>query len=114
MSSATTPEGGKWEFTAVFLNSRREAAIIFCVWAAMLAWAVPYCYLNGYVTEFNPQEFQTVLGIPKWVFYGIVVPWLLADVFTTWFCFCYMKDDDLGGEEEEAPSNEATTEEPKS
>ena len=102
MSSATNSDSGQWEYTAVFLNSRREAIIIFCVWAAMLVWAVPYCYWNGYVDDFSVDNFETMMGVPKWVFIGIVAPWLVADVFTTWFCFCYMKDDDLGGEGEDA------------
>ena len=68
----------------------------------MLVWAVPYCYWNGYVDDFSVDNFETMMGVPKWVFIGIVAPWLVADVFTTWFCFCYMKDDDLGGEGEDA------------
>ena len=87
----------------VFVHSRREAVIIFCVWAVALVWAVPYCYLNGFPGDnFDPENFSTTLGIPTWLFWGILVPWLVADVFTTWFCFFYMKEDDLGEEAEEA------------
>ena len=67
-----------------------------------MVWAVPFCYFNGYIDDFDPQNLQTVWGIPSWLFYGIVVPWIAADIFTIWFCFCYMKDDDLGSEQEES------------
>ncbi len=70
--------------------------MIVGVWALCLLWAVPYCYLQGYRGDAGGAPMATVLGFPSWIFWGIGLPWLLADVFTTWFCFCYMKDDDLG------------------
>tara|TARA_B100000929_G_scaffold14483_1_gene11738 strand:+ start:1365 stop:1691 length:327 start_codon:yes stop_codon:yes gene_type:complete len=92
------PANAPWD--PVFLESRREALVILLLWVAALLWAVPYCYLNGFPETFVAEEFSTVWGIPSWLFWGIAVPWLLADVFTLWFCFFYMKDGDLG---EEAP-----------
>jgi hypothetical protein len=87
------------EFDPIFIHSRREAIFIFFVWAACLLWAVPYCYTYGYPAageEFNPENLVTIIGMPSWVFYGVVLPWLVAIVFSTWFCFFYMEDDDLG------------------
>ncbi|HUG89315.1 MAG TPA: hypothetical protein VML55_00680, partial [Planctomycetaceae bacterium] len=84
------------EWDPVFLHSRREAIVIFCVWLAGLLWAVPYCYFNGYIGHVDAANVATVWGIPSWLFWGIAVPWLVADLVTTWFCFCYMTDDDLG------------------
>jgi len=81
-----------------FLHARREALIIFAVWVLALIWAVPYCYFNGYDTD--TANLKTVWGVPAWVFWGIVAPWLAANVFTFWFCFSYMADDDLGEETE--------------
>lgn len=102
MSVPDHSESPAFEYDDTFLNSRREALIIFSVWAVALLWAVPYCYFNGYPDD--PAKFAenlpTVMGIPSWVFWGIGAPWLAADIFTTWFCFCYMKDDDLGVEAE--------------
>ncbi|GAB4144117.1 MAG: hypothetical protein Tsb009_15640 [Planctomycetaceae bacterium] len=95
-SSPPPPADHSPEYDPLFLNSRREAAIIFFVWLAALLWAVPYCYLNGYVEQVDPETFSTTWGIPTWLFWGILVPWIVADLFTTWFCFCYMKDDDIG------------------
>ena len=90
---------------ATFRHARREALVIFCAWACALLWAVPYCYLTGFTTagvSAEPAEIPLVMGIPSWVFWGIAVPWLAADVFTVWFCFFYMKDDDLGEAHEDA------------
>lgn len=94
------------EYDSVFLNSRKEAIFIFGVWVVAFLWAVPYSYLNGYPENFEPETFTTILGIPSWLFWGIAVPWIVADVVTTWFCFCYMKDDDLGESHEGADIEE--------
>jgi len=79
----------------VFQHSRREAVLIFAIWVCALLWSVPYCYLNGYPTTFDPDTFQTVWGIPAWVFWGIGVPWLIADILTIFMCLFVIKDDDL-------------------
>jgi len=55
--------GPNWDST--FLNTRREALIIFAVWVATLLWAVPFSYLHGYDTG---AVIDTVWGIPSWVF----------------------------------------------
>ena len=95
-AAPTTAASEPVEYDSTFLHARKEALIIFSVWLVGLIWAVPFCYLNGYGSDFDPENFSITLGIPTWLFWGIAVPWVVADIFTTWFCFCYMKDDDLG------------------
>jgi hypothetical protein len=90
MTQEKSARRGGWD--PVFLHSRREALVIFAVWLAALAWAVPFCYLTGYGAGGAPA---TVLGIPSWAFWGIATPWILANVFTVWFCFRFMEDDPL-------------------
>ncbi|MFV1967195.1 MAG: hypothetical protein ACC628_17335 [Pirellulaceae bacterium] len=102
MSSDTPTPDDRPEYDPVFLNSRREAILIFFLWLAGFVWAVPFCYLTGYIDNYDPETFTTTLGVPTWLFWGIAVPWLVADFATTWFCFCYMKDDDLGHVREES------------
>ena len=102
MPTASPPDASPVEYDPTFLHSRKEAIIIFCVWAVALVWAVPYCYFYGYASLASPESLQTVWGIPNWVFWGVAFPWLLADLFTVWFCFFYMADDDLGEERPDA------------
>ncbi len=102
MSSENRTALVHYEYDPVFLHSRREAIIIVGVWALGLLWSVPYCYLRGY--NLSPQDIHTIWGIPSWIFWGIGVPWLLADLFTAWFCFSYMAADDLGEEPEKSES----------
>ena len=82
-------------FTRVFLNSRREAIVIFGSWFVALCWSVPYCYFNGYGHTVDAETFSTTLGMPSWLFTGILLPWIAADLFTTWVCFFFMQDDEL-------------------
>ena len=94
------------ELDPTFVNSRREACIIFGAWLAALCWCVPYCYWNGYnVTD--PENISITFGMPSWVVWGIAIPWIVADVFTVWFCFFYMKNDDLGVSPEELAASKA-------
>ncbi len=102
MSSNTKPyETSGMEYDPTFLNSRKEAFIIFAVWGISLLWTVPYCSLFGYPTDFDPAKMKLVLGIPSWVFWGIAFPWTMCNLFTIWFCLFYMRDDDLGEGEEQ-------------
>ena len=95
---------GDWD--PVFIHSRREAVVIVLTWVVALLWTVPYCCLNGYLGTASTDPSTFIIGMPAWVFWGIAVPWLVADVVAIWFCFAYFVDDDLGAaaEEQEADS----------
>ena len=100
MSSQQMPPSGNDpavtpRFTRVFLNSRREAIVIFGSWFVALCWSVPYCYFNGYGHTVDAETFSTTLGMPSWLFTGILLPWIIADLFSAWVCFCFMQDDEL-------------------
>jgi hypothetical protein len=85
-------------------NARREGLLIMAVWAAALVWTVSYCYHAGY---HRPVEtVALILGMPNWVFWGVVLPWGICFLFATWFCFGYMKDDDLGEDPQEGSEHE--------
>lgn len=87
------------EYHPAFIHGRREMIFILVVWVVALLWVVPYCYWQGFVHDpanFDPEQLETVLGMPAWVVWGIAVPWLAANLITIVFCFGFMTDDDLG------------------
>ena len=105
------------QYDPVYLNSRREAAMVMLLFTLALSWSVGVYYFTGYVKpppppnrgsvthnkltlsddpRFNAPPVSTTLGMPTWVLWGIVVPWLVIDVVAFWFCYFYMADDDLG------------------
>ncbi len=90
------------EYDPTYLNSLREAFVIVALFAAFCLWAIFVCYNYGYLSPGEQRsEVTTVLGMPSWAFWGIGLPWLVVDVVAVWFCFFYMKADDLGEENDE-------------
>ena len=84
----------------VVVHARREALVILMAFVVCLIWSISCCYLLGYT---GPEDgpVARVLGMPSWVFWGVLVPWIAADVFALWFCFFFMADDPLGEAEDE-------------
>jgi hypothetical protein len=88
-------------------HARREGLLIMAVWAAALVWSVGSGYFLGYTRQppdvalSQPQHVALILGIPVWVFWSVVLPWGACLIFSAWFCFAYMADDDLGHDPEE-------------
>ena len=85
----------------VLINARREAVIILIVFGIHMVWSITWCYWYGY--HLPPDEpVNTLLGIPTWIFWGVIVPWLVVDLFAIWFCLWYVALDPLGEEAEES------------
>jgi hypothetical protein len=38
--------------------------------------------------------------MPHWIIWSVVLPWSLCFLFSIWFSFVYMADDDLGKDQE--------------
>ena len=79
-------------------QSRRELWLILMARLGFAIWVISYFSING--DNLSPEEVSTVLGFPNWVFRGVVLPWMIANIFTFWFCLRFLKNDE---DEEEAP-----------
>ena len=96
-NSAANKLPGKDEYDPVFIHARRETLVIVALFAAFFLWSLFVCYNYGYLRPDAPEApVKIVLGMPSWVFWGLFVPWIVVDVVAVWFCFFYMKADDLG------------------
>jgi hypothetical protein len=80
-------------------HAKREGLLLMAVWALALAWSVGYSRFFGYSDKV--EDVGLIFGVPEWVIWGIAVPWLVCFLFTVWFCFFFMADDDLGKDPEE-------------
>jgi len=87
----------------LYRNSLRESLVAIGAWAVCGVYAITYCFLDGYGRD--PAEITTVFGVPRWVVFGVFLPWLAANVFSAWYCFRFIRDEDLG-EPPEAASAE--------
>ena len=92
---------------AVYVHARREAIEILAAWAVAMAWTIGYCAVFGY--GITADKIELTFGMPGWVFWGVVVPWLAASAFTLYFSLVRMKLDPLG--EEDDPLAAATDKE---
>jgi hypothetical protein len=81
--------------TSLLESSRREALFVVVVWLSACLYTVGYATLFAYRVETTPT---LILGMPAWVFWGIVVPWTVCTVLTCWYALCGMRDEDLGGD----------------
>ncbi len=88
----------------LLLNARREGLLIMLVFAAAVIWTVTSGYFLGY--RRNPADMAIILGMPDWIFWSVVLPWGLCTLFSTWFCFGFMADDDLGQDPVESTGHE--------
>jgi hypothetical protein len=82
----------------VLRSSRREAAVALGFFALTLVVTIAVCARFGYGRA--PGSLTFVLGVPDWIFWGILVPWAGCLAFGTWFGFRFMRDEDLGSEAE--------------
>ena len=78
-------------FDPGFLRARREAIIILIAWAVCLIWTVGYCGVAGYAND--SEAIALLFGMPRWVVWGILAPWIAATLFSTWFSLCHIADE---------------------
>ena len=82
------------EADPVYLHARREAVVLLVAFVVCLVWSVGCSYWLGFSLPMG-DEVPKVWGMPRWVFWGVLIPWLAADVFTIWFCCWGMANDSL-------------------
>lgn len=83
----------KQKVDAVFSASVGELKWILIAWVGSCLWVVGYCVAFGY--EVDPENLQLVGGMPSWVFWGVLLPWIVATAFTVWFAMFGMIDQPL-------------------
>ncbi len=72
-----------------------EARIVFGIIVVALTVSSVILYTQGYVApEQRPEQPSLILGIPAWVMWGLVVPWLTTIAVTWLFALFLMKDDE--------------------
>jgi len=84
-------------------SARREMKVAVVFWLVCAAWAVGLGKFLAYRKLEDGVGVDMILGMPSWVFWVVILPWILATIFTLWFALRFMKDHDLlaeGGEGE--------------
>jgi hypothetical protein len=92
------------EIDPVYLHGRREVVVVLIAWACCVIWCVSYCYTQGY--NLDGESISITLGVPTWIFWGVLIPWIVAAVFSFWFALCFMVDEDLGDQSSPTAADE--------
>jgi hypothetical protein len=79
---------------ASFRQCLLELKWMVAMWAIFFAWVIGYSSVAGYAVA-ETAEVQMVWGIPRWVFFGWLVPLGAANIFTIWFCLFKMQDEPM-------------------
>ena len=80
-------------------RSRKEAIWILFIWVGIAMWVLGYSAL--YVYPKDPSTMRLTFGLPTWVVWGILLPWILATMITIWFCLFVMEDHENGACDDE-------------
>lgn len=79
----------------VLKSARKEAVAAILLFACALLYTVLYCAWQGYNRP--PETLTFILGMPDWVFWGVLVPWAACFLVAFPFALTFMKDAELGG-----------------
>ena len=82
----------RMRFDPVYVHASREAIVLLVAFALFLVWTLSVCVWLGYRESDAPVPLTW--GMPSWVFWGVAIPWLAANIFTVSFAV-WMKDDPL-------------------
>lgn len=66
------------------MKTRHEGIVAFLLWMLACVWTITACWYLGYV----PASVALVGGIPKWILYGVFLPWVTMFVLHSlysWF-----------------------------
>lgn len=95
-----SPERPQPAADPVLEHSRHELRWILLLWLGCFVWVIGYCSLFGYRTEGG--EVQIVLGMPSWVLWGVLLPWLVATILSSVFALWGIANDPLVDDADDA------------
>jgi hypothetical protein len=69
--------------------------VVLLLFFGCFAWTIGTSYWLGYRTMAmdEARNVPLVWGMPVWVFWGVLLPWIVVDLLAVWFCFGYMQDE---------------------
>jgi len=76
--------------------SRREALFTAAVWVGACVYTCTFAYFFAYRQAPQPE---LILGMPSWVFWGILAPWAACLALTIWAALRGLRDEELGEED---------------
>ncbi|MEK6237493.1 MAG: YhdT family protein, partial [Planctomycetales bacterium] len=70
----------------------KEARFVSIAWLVTLVYCVGTFATLGYLTpQERPEELDLIWGMPSWVAWGLLLPWLVQIGVAWWFALFYLK-----------------------
>ncbi len=79
-----------------FTQSKRELKFILGTWLVFFLWVAIVCSTIGRVPP--GEEVPILFGMPRWVIFGVALPWVVATGVGVFFGLRVMKDTNLEGD----------------
>jgi len=79
-------------YSPTFTQAVRELIVLVGGWLFFTAWTMIVCGWLAY--DYDVASLPTVMGLPHWIVWGIMVPWIASGLYTIWFALFFIKDDD--------------------
>ena len=86
---STRPDTG-----ASYRQSKRELFVMIAAWAVTGLWVLGYNSQAAYAAEAE-TPIRMLFGLPRWTVIGWLLPLLVANAFTIWFCLRFMRDEPM-------------------
>ncbi|MFM1802702.1 MAG: hypothetical protein RJA81_2054 [Planctomycetota bacterium] len=83
----------------VYRNSLKDARFGMTFWAIATVVVCILAYVLGYQQtdrKLTSADIQPILGMPRWFFISVLIPWLICSVVCVVYAGFIMTDDDLG------------------
>jgi uncharacterized membrane protein YhaH (DUF805 family) len=103
LPSDSSPDERSARLALSFRQSRKEFWFMIGAWGFFGLWVLLSAQFSAYRGE--GKELVLVLGLPAWVFWGILLPWLVAMVVTIWFAGWGMQDTEFDSGDDETPTD---------
>ena len=81
-----------------YRRSLAEMWTVLAVWALAGVWTIAVSFALGLRVRPEQLSFPLGLGIPHWVLWGVVVPWIVCNAVTVVMCFWGIEDIPLDSE----------------
>jgi len=66
-------------------------------WIVFAVWTLGYNAIYAFDAESSADN--PIWGMPRWIVFGILIPWIFALFLTVWFALRFMKDTPLDPED---------------
>lgn len=86
---STRPDTG-----ASYQQSKRELYLMIAAWAVTALWVLGYNLQAAYAAEIETPV-RMLFGLPRWTVIGWLLPLLVVNAFTIWFCLRFMRDEPM-------------------